>query len=97
FLEDQLERSRANLCLDAIDVFYIHNPETQLPVTGEDEFYRRMRSAFEFCERAASDGRIRYYGVATWEAFRKGIESVSLRRLDAIAREIAGADHRFRF
>lgn len=97
FLEDQLERSRANLCLDVIDVFYIHNPETQLPVTGEDEFYQRMRRSFEFCERAASDGRIRYYGVATWEAFRRGIESVSLRRLDAIAREIGGNHHRFRF
>jgi aryl-alcohol dehydrogenase-like predicted oxidoreductase len=97
FLDDQLERSRANLGLDIIDVFYIHNPETQLPVTGDDEFYRRMRGAFEFCERAASEGRVRYYGAATWEAFRRGIESVSLRRLDAIAREIAGKDHRFRF
>src|SRR5947209_11865426 len=45
FLDDQLERSRANLHLDTIDVFYIHNPETQLPVTGEDEFYQRMRGA----------------------------------------------------
>jgi aryl-alcohol dehydrogenase-like predicted oxidoreductase len=97
FLDDQLDRSRANLQLDAIDVFYIHNPETQLPVTGEDEFYRRMQGAFEFCERAVAQGRIRYYGAATWEAFRRGLDSVSLRRLDAIAREIAGKDHRFRF
>jgi aryl-alcohol dehydrogenase-like predicted oxidoreductase len=97
FLDDQLERSRANLGLEIIDVFYIHNPETQLPVTGENEFYARMHCAFEFCERAASEGRIRYYGAATWEAFRRGIESVSLRRLDTIAREIAGDDHRFRF
>ncbi len=97
FLEDQLERSRSNLRLDILDVFYLHNPETQLPVTGHEEFYARMGAAFEFCERAVSDGRIRYYGAATWEAFRRGVESVSLRRLDAVAREIAGNQHRFRF
>lgn len=97
FLDDQLERSRRNLGLDSVDVFYIHNPETQLPVTGEEEFYVRMRDAFEFCERAVTEGRILYYGTATWEAFRRGLQSVSLRRLDAIAREIAGNGHRFRF
>src|SRR5688500_15464921 len=29
YLRDQLERSRTNLGLDTIDVFYLHNPETQ--------------------------------------------------------------------
>src|SRR6478672_4894347 len=32
FLSNQIERSRANLGLDFIDVFYIHNPEQQLDV-----------------------------------------------------------------
>ena len=30
FLTDQIERSLANLGVDTIDVFYLHNPETQL-------------------------------------------------------------------
>src|SRR5579871_2664235 len=30
FLEDQIERSRANMGVDTVDVFYLHNPETQL-------------------------------------------------------------------
>ena len=30
FLADQIDRSRANLGVDTIDVFYLHNPETQL-------------------------------------------------------------------
>src|SRR5437762_3520990 len=30
FLDDQIDRSRANLGLDTLDVFYLHNPETQL-------------------------------------------------------------------
>ncbi len=30
YLADQLERSRRNLGVECIDVFYLHNPETQL-------------------------------------------------------------------
>src|SRR5262249_17806182 len=30
YLEDQLERSLANLGLEQVDVYYVHNPETQL-------------------------------------------------------------------
>src|SRR6185503_3576946 len=30
YLRDQLDRSRANLGLETLDVYYIHNPETQL-------------------------------------------------------------------
>ena len=30
YLEDQIERSRVNLGLETIDIYYLHNPETQL-------------------------------------------------------------------
>ena len=30
YLEDQIERSRVNLDLETIDIYYLHNPETQL-------------------------------------------------------------------
>ena len=97
FLDDQLERSRANLGLDTVDVFYLHNPETQWGHVREEEFYARIRRAFEFCETAVAQSRIRYYGVATWEAFRRGPKSVSVRRLESLAREVGGSGHRFRF
>jgi hypothetical protein len=38
FLADQLERSRRNLGLETIDVYYLHNPETQLGVIDEARF-----------------------------------------------------------
>lgn len=85
FLDDQLARSLDNLGLDVIDVFYLHNPETQFGLVEDHEFYARMAAAFEFCERAVAAGRIREYGVATWDAFRRGPASVSLRRLHAVA------------
>jgi aryl-alcohol dehydrogenase-like predicted oxidoreductase len=96
FLADQLERSRLNLGLETIDVFYLHNPETQFGFIDHDEFYKRAVRAFEFLESAVSDGKIQFYGAATWEGFRKP-HALSLTRLDSVAREVAGPDHHFRF
>ena len=42
FLADQIDRSRANLGVDTIDVFYLHNPETQLGFLTRDEFDERL-------------------------------------------------------
>jgi aryl-alcohol dehydrogenase-like predicted oxidoreductase len=95
FLADQIDRSRRNLGLETIDVYYIHNPETQLQVVGTVEFMNRLRAAFEGLERAVSDGFIRYYGTATWDGYRSG--GLSLRALVVAARQIAGDGHHFRF
>ena len=96
FLEDQLERSRENLGVATVDVFYLHNPETQLSSVRRDDFTRRVRGAFERMEHLADSGRIRYYGMATWTGFRKAGE-LDLAETEALARDVAGDAHRFRF
>jgi len=100
YLENQLSRSMKNLGVDCIDVYYLHNPETQLAEVGKVEFAKRIRSAFSFLEKAAADGRIQYYGMATWNGFRQesaAAEAMQLGELEDIAREVAGERHRFRF
>jgi aryl-alcohol dehydrogenase-like predicted oxidoreductase len=100
FLADQLSRSRENLEIETIDVFYLHNPETQLGYIGPDEFYSRVHQAFIFLEEAVEQGGIQFYGAATWEGFRRPSESpeaLSLQRLEDIAREAGGDGHHFRF
>jgi aryl-alcohol dehydrogenase-like predicted oxidoreductase len=99
YLEDQLSRSLNNLGIDSIDVYYIHNPETQLESVARDEFNTRIRAAFEFLERAASDGRISLYGTATWNGYRQPAAArgyLSLEELVKLAREVGGDEHRFR-
>ena len=96
FLADQIERSRTNLGVDTIDVFYLHNPETQLGFVSRGEFDARIRRAFGRLERLADRGKIRWYGAATWEGLRKK-GALSLDRLAEIAIEEGGAEHRFRF
>src|SRR5580704_5750294 len=70
FLADQVERSRANLGVDTIDVFYLHNPETQLGARTPAEFETAIRCAFAELERLVERGKIRWYGAATWNGFR---------------------------
>ena len=97
FLEDQIERSCANLGVDCIDVFYLHNPETQLGHVEEPEFYRRIGAAFARLEALADAGRIQYYGAATWSGFRQRLGGLSLARMLDAAVELRGGRHRFRF
>lgn len=100
YLENQIERSRNNLDLEAIDVFYLHNPESQLAEVPRDTFHHRLEGAFHMLEKQVKLGRVRYYGVATWNAFRVAEGSrdyVNLFEVEALAREVGGEHHHFRF
>ena len=37
---------------------------------SEEEFYARLRAAFESLEKARAQGQLKFYGVATWNGFR---------------------------
>jgi aryl-alcohol dehydrogenase-like predicted oxidoreductase len=100
YLSDQLERSRRNLGLETVDVFYVHNPETQLGEIPRERFRQRLLDAFTMLEEAVKAGKIRYYGVATWNAFRvapAAREAMSLEETVHVAREVGGEHHHFRF
>lgn len=101
FLEDQLERSLENLGLETLDLMYLHNgAESQLPVVGPEGFGERLRSAFEYYESARDAGKIRYYGLATWDCFRVPPDSpgyLSLKDVMELARSVGGEHHGMRF
>ena len=100
YLSDQLERSRRNLGVATIDVFYLHNPETQLSEVSPEVFRARIREAFLFLESSVASKAIRAYGLATWNSFRddpKANGYLSLKEMADIARDVAGDDHHFRF
>lgn len=100
FLAHELRASLASLRLDAVDVYFVHNPEAQL--TGgipRRAFESRLRAAFEHLETERREGRIGCYGLATWNGFRVGPERpehLPLERILALAREAGGEDHGFR-
>ena len=95
-IDDSLKR----LQTDYVDVYYLHNPETQLAEVPKEEFLNRIREAFTFLESAVEAGEIQYYGVATWNGFRQDArarDALQLGEVTHIAQEIAGGRHHFRF
>ncbi|CDI05713.1 aldo/keto reductase [Candidatus Nitrosotenuis uzonensis] len=101
YLEDQLNRSLKNLGLECVDLMYLHNAvEGQIQDISKEEFVKNLKQVFEMYEQKRRDGKIRFYGMATWECFRVGEDNpqyLSLSETVSIAKQIGGDDHGFRF
>ena len=100
YLQSQLDQSLRNMGVEYVDVYYIHNPESQLQYVSEQEFYGRLKQAFECLEENRRQGKLAHYGVATWNGFRTPPNSGhhhSLVRMVELAREVGGEQHGFSF
>ena len=100
YLADQMERSRRNLGLETIDVFYVHNPESQLGKVAPELFAQRLKAAFVMLEESIHAGKIRFYGTATWNGYRApagDVGHLELENIVKLAREAGGDNHHFRF
>jgi aryl-alcohol dehydrogenase-like predicted oxidoreductase len=100
YLNDQLERSLKNLGLECIDLMYLHNSvegQTHLP---RDQFLKNLKDVFDFYEKKRKEGKIRFYGMATWECFRTTPENplfLELAEVMDLAIQAGGNEHGFRF
>jgi aryl-alcohol dehydrogenase-like predicted oxidoreductase len=101
YLNDQLERSLKNLGLDCIDLMYLHNAvEGQIKDISKEKFLENLKSVFEFYEQKRKEGKIKFYGMATWECFRVSSDNpqyLSLQDTVELAKSVGGENHGFRF
>jgi len=101
YLDDQLERSLKNLGLDCIDLLYLHNAvEGQIKDVSKENFLENLKSVFELYEQKRKQGKIKFYGMATWECFRvfhDNPQYLSLQDTIELARKVGGENHGFRF
>lgn len=67
FLRCQVELSRRRLQRQRIDGFLLHNPEHyfEQPGGNREEYYARLRKAFECLEELVRVGAVRYYGISS--------------------------------
>jgi aryl-alcohol dehydrogenase-like predicted oxidoreductase len=99
FLRHQIAQSRANLQVERIDLYYLHNPEGQRAALGEMIFLERLREAFATLEVAVAQGQIGAYGLATWNGFRAKPtdgDYLSLATVLEVARDVSGDRHHLR-
>lgn len=100
YLEDQLERSLKNLNLECIDLMYLHNAVEGHPEMSKSQFLENLKKVFEFYELKRKEGKIRFYGLATWECFRANPDNpmfLSLEDVVKLAQDVGGPEHGFRF
>ena len=97
FLEDQINRSLERLKLDRIDVLLLHNPEYYLKTEGShhEEYYRRIKKAFDYLESEVKRGRIQYYGVSSnsFPEPKDATEFTSLETLLELAAQVSAKNH----
>ena len=100
YLEDQLERSLKNLNLECIDLMYLHNAVEGHPEMSKTQFLENLKKVFEFYESKRKEGKIKFYGMATWECFRAVYDNalfLSLEDVVKTAQDVGGSEHGFRF
>jgi len=100
FLRWSCEQSLKNLGIETLDIFYLHNPETQLGYVDQETFYSRIEAAFTLFEALIREKKIVSYGIAAWNGFlyeADHTEYVSLAKIVEIARRIGGDNHGFKY
>ena len=61
---------------------------------------KRLKSVFELYEQKRKEGKIKFYGIATWECFRVSSDNpqyLSLQDTIELAKKVGGENHGFRF
>jgi aryl-alcohol dehydrogenase-like predicted oxidoreductase len=100
FLEDQLRRSLDNLNMECVDLLYLHNAVEGQKEMPREELHRRLYEIMEWYESQRREGRIRYYGLATWDCFRVppgDPQHLSLEEVTGMAERAGGPDHGMKF
>ena len=79
----------------------MHNAvEGQINDVSKEKFLENLFAVFDFYEKKRQEGKIKFYGLATWECFRVPNDNpqyLSLQDTVKMAKEIAGEGHGFRF
>lgn len=100
YIDWSFEKSLENLQTEYIDIYFLHNPEDQLAIFSKDKFYRKIWTVFRLLEGKVSEGKLRYYGIATWNGLRveySDRQHINLKDIVDIAKEVGGENHHFRF
>lgn len=99
YIENQFQQSLDNLNLDAVDVYYVHNPEAELTKKSPEAVYDQLGRVFEKLEEFVDQGKLSYYGIATWEGLRvdpRKNEYLQLEKIEDQAQQAASGDHHFK-
>ncbi len=100
YLHHQLDLSLGLMGVETLDAFLIDQPEVHIPRLGKEAFLGRLQEIFAMLEGAVAQGKVRFYGLSSFYAFRVATDDprfLSLASLIALAEKAAGHPrHHFR-
>jgi len=70
YIAFQLELSRQAMGVETLDAFLIDQPEVHIPSIGKENLNKKLEKVFVVLEQAVKDGRLRCYGISTFNGFR---------------------------
>jgi aryl-alcohol dehydrogenase-like predicted oxidoreductase len=70
YLAGQIDAARVALGLETIDAFLLDQPEVHIPALGKERTNRKIAAVFEVFEEAVRAGKIRSYGISTFDGLR---------------------------
>ncbi len=101
YISNCIDRSLCNMGLKTIDLVYIHNSfESWFDQVDRSTFFEMLSRVFEVYEKYRELGKIRYYGMATWNCFTSRKTSpnyLSLKDVVKIAVDVGGQTNGFKF
>jgi aryl-alcohol dehydrogenase-like predicted oxidoreductase len=100
YLEWSCKKSIENLGVKSLDIYFLHNPEMQILKYGYKGFLKKIENIFKRFEKMVSQGFIKSYGVAVWNAFindKNSNEHINLEDLVKIAIKVGGENHNFKY
>lgn len=98
YLDAQIKLSLKRLKRKSIDGFLLHSPEYYFQqkdkISSKDEYYNRIKKAFEFLEEKVKKRTIRYYGVSsnTLPSIQDEQNATDLKTLADIASQISSTN-----
>ncbi len=84
YIAFQLELSRQLMGVETLDTFLIDQPEVHIPVIGKAALNNKLQAAFTVLEEAVKAGRLRYYGISTFNGFRAETDNTLFQSITSL-------------
>lgn len=100
YLKSQLEHSLNNLNVETLDVLYLHNLYESQFMLPKELFITRLQKALETLELFRTEGKIRNYGIATWNSLRvdsSNTQHCNIQELVELAERVCGKENGFKY
>jgi len=98
-LDAQIDAVRAATGLATLDAFLLDQPEVHFAAIGKEMTNRKIAQVFATFERARADGRIRSYGISTFDGLRAETDALAFQSLTSMiglaekaAQEVLGSN-----